>query len=264
MTSPKKTKTAAPAAPVVSQFVLACETYGKAQGSARDVADKADAAFMPTLVAHVRGAPKEKGVALDDFKRDIRSHIIAPYMTARGFSVTFDDVRPRFDQGDKKATCKSSAVGAHLSRANDQTTIDLWQDAYSKADGLARVRLTEAFGELGLDIKTGQPKVPPVAGNKTKSGQGKVEPTAPAGTAEAVKATIATAPPSDLAHALAALPAAVRAEVFAMAARISYSSGLTILDRHFADAIVAAATAREKEAATPASTYAPPAKTKAA
>jgi hypothetical protein len=177
-------------------------------------------------------------------------------MTARGFVVTFDDVRALFDQGDKKAACKAAASGAHLSRANNQATIDLWQDAYAKGDGLARVRLTEAFSELGLDIKTGQRKIvaPPVApsGNAVNAGQGKAEQTAPAGTAEAVKMTVASAPTDDLASALAALPASVRCAIFAKAARMSYNTGLSAIDVHFADAVIAAASLREKEAAEPA------------
>lgn len=253
MTSPKKAKTVAPVVSTVDTFVLACEAFGMAQGSARATVDKSEATFMPILIEHVKGAPKEAGMALEDFKRDIRAHIIAPYMTARGFAVSFDDVRPMFDQGDKKAACKAAAVGAHLSKANDPATIELWQDAYAKGDGLARVRNTEAFNALGLDIKTGVKKVPVAAtSNATNAGQGKPETTATTATTATVKDVVSTAPADDLALALSKLPASTFASILAKAARMSYSNGLNAIDVHFADAIIAASLVREKEAAEPA------------
>lgn len=257
--APVAAPVAAPADIEAGLFIQACEAFGLAQGQSRDQAERSNTAFLPILTEHVKTcAPKAAGQALEDFKRDTRSHIIAPYMTARGFTTDFSAIRSIFDSGDKKGAAKPSvvgAVGAYLSKANDPDTIAAWDRAFALGDGLARVRLTDAFNALSLDIKTGQKKVETATTSAANAGQGKAKPSGAGDggvSPEVAAQVVKSAPVSDLVEAVTLLPPSTAVSGIISAARKMSDKAMSIADRHFIEAILLAASKRQDELDTPA------------
>ena len=152
------------------------------------------------------------------------------------------------------AGCVGATPAAVEAAWKDQKTWSAdWQSAY----GNARSIVSQAFDAA---VWTDAAMIASVAERKAKrdakkgaSARKEEKPTAtPTATPTNLKEAVLTVPPNDLASALAALPAGVRANIFAMAARMSYGNGLNAVDVHFADAVITAAKKREEEEAVPA------------
>ena len=152
--------------------------------------------------------------------------------------------------------CVGSTPTAVDAAWKDQKT---WSAGWLSAYGNARSIVSQAFDAA---VWTDAAMVASVAERKkkrdAKKGAPKRKEETPATVTPAtvtpanLKEAVSTVPPNDLASALAALPAGVRANIFATAARMSYGNGLNAVDVHFADAVIAAAKKREEEEAVPA------------
>ena len=154
--------------------------------------------------------------------------------------------------------CVGSTPTAVEAAWKDQKT---WSPDWLSAYGNARSIVSQAFDAA---VWTDATMIAAIAERKIKRAAKKgasarkeekpaTTPTAtPTATPTNLKEAVLTVPPNDLASALAALPAGVRANIFAMAARMSYGNGLNAVDVHFADAVITAAKKRDEEEAVPA------------
>ena len=152
------------------------------------------------------------------------------------------------------AGCIGATPAAIEAAWKDQKTWSAdWQSAYGNARSIVSQAFDAAVWTDAIMIASVAERKAKRDAKKGASARKEEKPTAtPTATPTNLKEAVLTVPPNDLASALAALPAGVRANIFAMAARMSYGNGLNAVDVHFADAVITAAKKRDEEEAVPA------------
>jgi hypothetical protein len=206
-------------------FVLAIETAASTEGKR----DKERASVVATIAASI---PEETRAltawAFENWKRDVKAHYIAAYMTARGYAATFAAVRALMpiNFADKANDTKGIVAKEWGKRLAPSGTNDLddWLDAADKGGGCARVLITYAFKDAKIDIGTAGPLVDKPKGANDRATDKPDARKAALTDADKVagatihiptaRETIATAPAVDIADALGEMDTATLFRIF--------------------------------------------------